>query len=876
MKIALQRLIASLILLNVMSSSIMAAQIYQSDFDQATDVAVSADGRVWVLDGVNALVKVFRSEGEFLFSFGGFGHGDGQLNQPMGLAVDHTQVYVADTGNHRIMIFSYKGEFLGQINLQQYKLQEPVALAVVTGELFWSDRRNHQVCRRQVSSGKKPFCWGSRGSLIGQFHFPFQLAVDGDGYVSVVDVLNQRVQQFHRNGRYIGSTRWENDFEHGLYRPNGLAISGADRQMFVTDTYHGSVSVYINFRYVGLLAHQSGEPIGFEAPVGLDYRDNALYVVEAKLNQVRRIDVQNLEAMISEPVSVISGDKQNNRCNLCHLSWSKGYVPDTRDQELPVVSEAMCYSCHHGAVIDSRTRIGHDSQHPDRHHKSSRAAEVSMLDRADSIAKQFDLTSFDNPASKSLDCGSCHTPHSPEELDAKSTLYPEHNNNWLRVNNEDGLLCQKCHASKANELSATGVESKGSNHPLGILFREAVDNTQEVYVTEQSLSKGLPSHLEQHGASLGQNRQLICQSCHQIHGGHGKSLTVLEMKEESDLCESCHPKAVSKSKEQARKLGVHPINIDLADKHILLGHTEVKKLNCLTCHSVHEGRENSANLSRTVETTEELCAACHEDQHADDQEDARNKNVHPVNIMLEESLEVAGRTVEILDCLSCHSMHDGEANTAALYESNEDGELCSNCHRDEQAVIASDHNLVVTAAESNNSLDEKPRQSALCGSCHSMHRAEEGSRSMFVGAKIPSGTSDKSKLRDELCLSCHQEDGVASSSVVEHYSHPTKSMTLRSNDDNMPLVDGHNKIAEFGEIACITCHSAHQWTIDKEHDESVESVADREGDAHSSFLNIRSPQRSFCVVCHGFDSIIKYKYFHDELSRDKDLPYLED
>ena len=50
-------------------------------------------------------LQVFDSDGEFLFTFGSHGEGNGQFNAPTGIAVDENDnIIVADWGNCRIQV----------------------------------------------------------------------------------------------------------------------------------------------------------------------------------------------------------------------------------------------------------------------------------------------------------------------------------------------------------------------------------------------------------------------------------------------------------------------------------------------------------------------------------------------------------------------------------------------------------------------------------------------------------------------------------------------------------------------------------------------------------------------------------------------------
>mgnify|MGYP005659845911 CR=1 FL=1 len=64
-------------------------------FRLPTDVAVTPDGIIYVVDSKHGIIKVLDSEGKYLFKFGGIGKGLGEFNFPEGIALDSQQnVYV--------------------------------------------------------------------------------------------------------------------------------------------------------------------------------------------------------------------------------------------------------------------------------------------------------------------------------------------------------------------------------------------------------------------------------------------------------------------------------------------------------------------------------------------------------------------------------------------------------------------------------------------------------------------------------------------------------------------------------------------------------------------------------------------------------------
>ena len=74
-------------------------------------LAVGQDGRVYVSDTGNARVQVFSATGTYLDQIGGYGHGPGQLVWPADVAVDSRGgIYVADDQARAISRFAASGE----------------------------------------------------------------------------------------------------------------------------------------------------------------------------------------------------------------------------------------------------------------------------------------------------------------------------------------------------------------------------------------------------------------------------------------------------------------------------------------------------------------------------------------------------------------------------------------------------------------------------------------------------------------------------------------------------------------------------------------------------------------------------------------------
>jgi DNA-binding beta-propeller fold protein YncE len=91
----------------------------ETTFNAPCDVFVAQDGSIFVADGhggmTNARIVKFDRTGKFLKAWGTPGSGQGQFNEPHGLAMDSAgRLFVADRGNNRIQIFDQEGKFLAE------------------------------------------------------------------------------------------------------------------------------------------------------------------------------------------------------------------------------------------------------------------------------------------------------------------------------------------------------------------------------------------------------------------------------------------------------------------------------------------------------------------------------------------------------------------------------------------------------------------------------------------------------------------------------------------------------------------------------------------------------------------------------------------
>ena len=72
------------------------------EFNDIVGMFVDSNGNLYVVDEANYRVQKFDSNGNYLEKFGTFGSNDDQFNDPMGVGVSGTSIFVSDSKNYRI------------------------------------------------------------------------------------------------------------------------------------------------------------------------------------------------------------------------------------------------------------------------------------------------------------------------------------------------------------------------------------------------------------------------------------------------------------------------------------------------------------------------------------------------------------------------------------------------------------------------------------------------------------------------------------------------------------------------------------------------------------------------------------------------------
>lgn len=481
-------------------------------------------------------------------------------------------------------------------------------------------------------------------------------------------------------------------------------------------------------------------------------------------------------------------------------------------------------------------------------------------------------------------CGACHMVHGSRKLALWARTIDTTSDNPVQN------LCISCHNKQ-------GMAQKklvtGQMHPL------------QVKPQEKGLQTSLPT-FDHQGKRVSEGGFMSCPTCHDPH-----RITALEAaahqedKEDkmirtrflrkdnlvsAGLCADCHVQQAYVTNTD------HDLRLTGASTRNSKGQTPSESGVCGVCHLVH-GSSSLALWARTpikpgANPDQQLCLTCHTHDKV-----AEKKSLyyyqHPMNLKpgakgLTTSLPLYDREGKscgeggVMTCGTCHDPHrwdpdekaprqsvvgEGTGENSFLRKSNApQSELCEDCHVGKSYIAQTDHDMNLTAPDSQNLSGQTPAESGTCGACHYVHNGEN--RLKLWGRRMGRGVG----VMDRLCNDCHSSTGVAKAKVPFVASHPEDKLIINIGRDRpgkpnyFPIFHRRTgALITVGDISCSSCHDVHQWDPKFTQKGAGENI---EGRVTNSFLRMQT-YSIMCVDCHGLDALFRFKYYHDSRKRKK-------
>ncbi len=218
---------------------------------------------LYVADTGNDRIIRLDASGRFIAQYGGFGVAFGDrgeeredsLSEPMDVCLGgFSNLYITDYNNNRVVEFDAYRKYVGPLypkpTDRSQRLNRPHGITVDRENAVWVvDGRADRVLKL-TPSGAKLLELGGFGYSREQFHDPTQVAVTDDGKVFVADRGNKRIQVFDRLGHHIM------EIKDGFQAPVGVAID-PDGLLLIADERLDKIGLYTDTghplaRYSGL------------------------------------------------------------------------------------------------------------------------------------------------------------------------------------------------------------------------------------------------------------------------------------------------------------------------------------------------------------------------------------------------------------------------------------------------------------------------------------------------------------------------------------------------------------------------------------------------------------------------------------------------
>lgn len=199
-------------------------------------------GEIYVADPASGAIEIFDENGSPLFAFSD----DEHLVEPSRVAVGpDDRIYVIDGDRTRIKTFSYRGDFLGNLELPGFDPKKKPSFTAMTfdasGDLYVGESTSGQVVAFDKHLRAK-LRLGSYGDGPGLFNGIAGIAVDAR-HVYVASVEGMAVQIFTRQGRFVRGWGYHDAGLQNVSLPAGIAADAQGR-VILLDTLRQEIKYF--------------------------------------------------------------------------------------------------------------------------------------------------------------------------------------------------------------------------------------------------------------------------------------------------------------------------------------------------------------------------------------------------------------------------------------------------------------------------------------------------------------------------------------------------------------------------------------------------------------------------------------------------------
>jgi sugar lactone lactonase YvrE len=193
-------------------------------FYMPSGIAADKEGNIYVLDSGNHRIQKFDSEGQFLASFGRHGQGPGEFQYPQSIDIDaQGNIYVSDSGNQKIHILKPDGTFDKDIKMMD---ESPGIIRVRDGKIIQAKGASLFSLQMGMMNQEKELPklinvlnmnaevqkeFGEQKDykdfLVNRMGNRYHVFVDKDGYIYLAFDYQNRIEKYSPEGKLL----WRSD-----------------------------------------------------------------------------------------------------------------------------------------------------------------------------------------------------------------------------------------------------------------------------------------------------------------------------------------------------------------------------------------------------------------------------------------------------------------------------------------------------------------------------------------------------------------------------------------------------------------------------------------------------------------------------------------
>ena len=215
-------------------------------FQSTTGIAVDKKGYLYVVDCELNCIQKFTMSGQFVSQFGSKGTAESQFNNPLGLVLSLSELFVCDSDNHRIQVFSNEqfSYTFGQYGKEPGYFNHPRDLTLNSNEdqLFITDCDNHRV---QVFTPNGQFLrvFGNFTDTSFKLQCPVGIYYTPDNHLLISSCGTHSVLVFELDGRFVSAIEGTYQGKNRFSNPSGVIMMN-NGQIVIADQNNDKLVVF--------------------------------------------------------------------------------------------------------------------------------------------------------------------------------------------------------------------------------------------------------------------------------------------------------------------------------------------------------------------------------------------------------------------------------------------------------------------------------------------------------------------------------------------------------------------------------------------------------------------------------------------------------